>query len=102
MAITPAVAGTYAGTSTDGNSVQFVVGTDTNNGEMAVTAATIFFSAPYANSTYVLDTGWGIGTLADINANNRVTIEVDGGYYAFTIGLHFAEDGQASPERFSR
>ena len=44
--------GTYAGTSADGNTVQFVVGTDPNNGNSAVTGATVFFSAPCANSTF--------------------------------------------------
>jgi hypothetical protein len=88
--------GTYAGTSADGNSVQFVVGTDPNNEGDAVTAFTIFFSAPCANSTYVLNTGWGVGTLNDINANNRVTIAVDGGYYTFSIALHFDIETQTA------
>jgi hypothetical protein len=76
--------------------VQFVVGTDTTTGNQAVTAATIFFTAPCANSTFVLSTGWGVGTLSDINANNRVTINIDGGYYTFTIGLHFDIETQTA------
>jgi hypothetical protein len=99
---TPAMAqqevpsGTYAGTSADGNSVQFVVGTDSNTGLQAVTSELIFFTAPCANSTYVLNTGWGIGTVKDINANDRVTLDIDGGYYTFAIALHFDPETQTA------
>jgi hypothetical protein len=72
------VAGTYAGTATDGNGVKFVVETDTTTGELAVTSASIVFSAPCKNSTYVLNSGWGFATLADINRARRAVIAANG------------------------
>lgn len=88
--------GTYAGTSADGNSVQFVVGTDSTTGFDAVTSELIFFTAPCANSTYVLNTGWGVGTIKDMNGNHRVTLDIDGGYYTFAIALHFDTETQTA------
>lgn len=97
---TPAMAqvpsGTYAGTSADGNTVQFVVGTDSNTGLQEVTSELIFFTAPCANSTYVLNTAWGIGSTKDINDNDRVTLDIDGGYYTFAITLHFDPETQTA------
>jgi hypothetical protein len=94
---TPPAPGTYAGTSADGNNVTFVVGTDTSNGEPAVTSATIFFSAPCTNSTYVLSTGWGFGLVADISKANKVVInDVNGNYYRFDITLDFDSESQSA------
>jgi hypothetical protein len=90
------VAGTYAGTSADGNAVSFVVGTDTNNGELAVTTANISFSAPCKNSTYELNTGWSFGLLADINKARKVFISENGNYFRFKISLDFDSDGQSA------
>jgi hypothetical protein len=89
------VAGTYGGTSADGNGVTFVVGTDPSTGNLAVTSATIFFTAPCKNDTYVLNTGWGFGLTQDIAANGRVTISETGNYYTFYVALDFASDGQS-------
>src|SRR5471032_1019850 len=90
------VAGTYAGTSTDGNAVKFVVGTDSTTGEFAVTSASIVFSAPCKNSTYVLNTGWGFATLADINRARSVVIAAHDNFFRFNIALDFASDGQSA------
>jgi hypothetical protein len=90
------VAGTYAGTSADGNGLTFVVGTDPNTGDLAVTSASIFFSAPCKNSTYVLNTGWGFGLNSDIATNGRVTISSNDNYFTFEIHLDFASDGQSA------
>jgi hypothetical protein len=96
---TPAMAqvpGTYAGTSADGNGVKFVVGTDSTTGELAVTSASIIFSAPCRNSTYVLNTGWGFATVADINRARKVLIAANGNFFRFNIALDFASDGQSA------
>jgi hypothetical protein len=90
------VAGTYSGTSVDGNGLTFVVGTDPNTGDLAVTSATIFFSAPCKGSSYVLNTGWGFGLNSDIAANGKVTITSNGNYYAFDVHLDFSSDGQSA------
>ena len=95
---TPAAAqvvGTYSGTSADGQSLTFVVGTDTTSGEPAVTAATGYFSAPCRGSSYVLETGWGFGTLNDIK-KGKTKISVSGNYFTIAVSLDFASDGQSA------
>jgi hypothetical protein len=95
---TPAIAqveGTYVGTSADGNGLTFIVGTDPNTGDLAVTSASIFFTAPCKNSTYVLNTGWGFGLNSDIKFR-RVAISSNDNYFAFAITLDFASDGQSA------
>jgi hypothetical protein len=95
---TPAIAqveGTYEGTSADGNGLTFVVGTDPNTGDLAVTSASVFFTAPCKNSTYVLNTGWGFGPTSDIK-NRRASIISDDNYFSFKITLDFASDGQSA------
>jgi hypothetical protein len=95
---TPAAAqvpGTYSGTTADGSGLSFVVGTDPNTGSLAVTSASIFFSAPCRGSTYVLNTGWGFG-LADDIANGKVTISQVDNYFHFAITLDFSSDGQSA------
>jgi hypothetical protein len=89
------VAGTYGGTSADGNSLTFVVATDPNTGDLAVTSATIFFTAPCKNSSYVLNTGWGFGLNSDIK-DGKVKITSNDNYFSFHIGLDFASDGQSA------
>ena len=89
------VAGTYSGTSADGQSLTFVVATDPNTGELAVTSAGIYFSAPCRDSTYILNTGWGFGLAADIKKGTVRISEYDN-YYHFAVTLTFASDGQSA------
>jgi len=95
---TPAAAqeaGVYAGTSADGVGIQFTVGTDSGNGDLALTSAGIGFSAPCKNSTYVLNTGWGFGLTADI-VNRKVKYVAIDNYFVFTFSLDFSADGQTA------
>jgi hypothetical protein len=87
--------GTYNGTSADGQSVSFTVGTDPNTSEPEITGATVWFLAPCKNSTYSLGEGEGWGPDADI-ANRKVsaTFSVPGFYNVFS--LKFASDGQTA------
>jgi hypothetical protein len=89
------VAGTYAGTTADGVGLSFVVDTDTGNGDLALTSASIGFSAPCKNSTYVLNTGWGFGLTADI-VHHKVTYEAIDNYFVFDFSLTFSSDGQTA------
>lgn len=89
------VAGTYAGTSADGVGINFTVGTDSSNGDLALTGAGIGFSAPCKNSTYVLNTGWGFGLTADI-VNRKVKYVAIDNYFVFTFNLTFSADGQSA------
>jgi hypothetical protein len=89
------VAGTYAGTTADGVGLSFVVGTDSNNGDLALTSAGINFTAPCKNSTYVLNTGWGFGLTADI-VHHKVSYVAIDNYFVFTFSLDFSSDGQSA------
>jgi hypothetical protein len=89
------VPGTYSGTTADGQSVSFVVATDPNNGEYALTSASINFSAPCKNQDYTLNTGWGFGLEADI-VKRRVVTTQSGNYFYFAINLLFSTDGQSA------
>jgi opacity protein-like surface antigen len=83
------VLGTYTGTSADGNGVSVTVGTDPNNNDLAITGASVGFSAPCKGSTgFVLDTGWGFNPNADI-VNGKVTVNYDFSYLSSTITLTF-------------
>jgi len=95
---TPASAqeiGTYTGTSADGQGLTFEVGTDPNNGDPQLINATIFFSAPCKNNSYVLDTGWGFGLSNDI-VKRKVKFVTSDNYFTFTVDLTFATDGQTA------
>jgi len=85
------VAGTYSGTSADGSGLTFVVGTDSGNGNPAVTNATIFFSAPCKKSSYVLNTGWGFGLTADI-VHHKVKYTAIDNYFVISFSLDFSGD----------
>ncbi len=63
-------AGTYNGTTADGNSVSFAVGTD-GNGNLAITGATIWFLATCAATGDTVNEGWGFGT-DDVITGNKV------------------------------
>jgi len=87
--------GTYSGTSADGQGLSFAVGTDPNNGDPQLINATIFFSAPCKNSTYVLSTGWGFGLSNDI-VRGKVKFVTPDNYFTFTVNLTFSADGQSA------
>ena len=60
-----------------------------------MTSATVFFTAPCKNSTYVLNTGWGFGLTADIK-DHRARISSDDNYFSISASLDFASDGQSA------
>jgi len=93
---TPAVAqqvGTYTGTSADGSSLTFVVGTDPNNGYYQLTSAGIGFSAPCRNHAYVLNSAWGLGLAQDIIDRKTGKFSQTDNYFTFNITLEFSKDG---------
>ncbi len=90
------VAGTYSGTSADGNSVSFVVGSDPSNGDLALTSASIGFSALCSDgSTLNAGIGFGFYPLADI-VNHRTTSRGGGNYNTTDLSLTFSADGQTA------
>ena len=99
-AISPAaaqVAGTYSGTTADGNGVSFTVATDPNTGVLAVTGATVFFSDMCRDGS-TLNTGWGYGLNQDIVAR-KVSNTTAGSYFTITFNLNFAANGQSATGR---
>ena len=90
------VAGTYSGTSADGNGISFTVATDPNTGALAVTGASVGFSAPCKGNVGVtLNTGWGYGLLADIS-NGQVSNVSQSTYFDIAFNLTFSSDGQSA------
>lgn len=88
------VAGTYSGTSLDGNGVNFTVATDPNTGVLAVTGAGIGFST-ICQEGATLNSGWGYGLTQDI-VRGRVTNTSYGPYFTIKFSLQFAADGKSA------
>jgi hypothetical protein len=81
-------AGTYAGTSADGQTVSFVVGLDGNN-VLAVTGASVNFVAPCKGGTApTLYSGWGFGSDSVITAH-KTTMLATGPYFYITANIKF-------------
>lgn len=81
-------AGTYSGASADGQTVSFVVGTDSNN-VLAITGASIDFAAPCKGGTApTLYSGWGFGADAVITNRKAVLVAPDP-YFYITANLKF-------------
>jgi hypothetical protein len=82
-------AGTYSGTSADGQTVSFVVGTD-GDSNLAVTSASIGFAAPCKGGTApTLYSGWGFGTDAVI-VNHKTTMTAPDPYFYIVATLKFS------------
>jgi hypothetical protein len=90
------VAGLYSGTSQDGQSVAFTVGTDPNNGSPALVSAGLNFSAPCKNSKYIFNSAWGFGLNADIASDGSVSFISEDNYFVFNVTLQFSSDGQSA------
>jgi hypothetical protein len=88
------LAGTYSGTSLNGDYVSFTVATDTGTGKLAVMSANISFSALCGNGS-TLNTAWGYGMTQDI-VKHRVKNITAGPYFTITFNLDFAAGGQSA------
>jgi hypothetical protein len=89
------IIGTYTGTTADGNGLTFIVDTDTNTGALALTSASIGFSAPCKGEAFTLNTGWGYGLTSDIVAH-KVSVTTNDNYFYFVYSLKFSTDGQTA------
>ncbi len=87
------VAGTYAGTSADGNGVLFTV-TDDGSGNLSVTSAAVIYSALCSDAS-ILNTGWGYGLNQPI-VNRKVSDSTAGAYFTINFNLTFSNDGQTA------
>jgi hypothetical protein len=88
------VAGVYSGTSMDGNGITLDVSTDTGTGLLAVTGASIGFSALCSDGS-TLNSGWGYGLTQDI-LNRKVKNTTAGYYFTITFDVTFSRDGQSA------
>lgn len=96
-AISPAaaqVAGTYSGTTADGNGVSFTVATDPNTHVLAVTSASVGFS-DICHDGSILGEGWGYGLNQDIVAR-KVTNTTAGAYFTIKFSMTFSVNGQSA------
>ena len=89
------VAGTYSGMAADGSTITYTVSTDTSTGNLALTSASIGYSAPCKGETFTTAGGWGFGLTADI-VKHRVTSDVYGSFFDFLVKLTFAPNGQSA------
>jgi hypothetical protein len=90
------VAGTYSGASMDGSGISYTVATDTSTGNLALTSASIGYTAPCKGSEgYTSVGGWGFGLNNDI-VSHKVTETTYGGYFNFLVSLKFSTDGQSA------
>jgi len=95
VAVHAQTAGYYKGTSADGSGLEFQVATDMATGLLAVTNATVFFSAPCKGVVTTLNTGWGYGLFADIT-NRKVSNSTTTSYFDISFNLVFSADGQTA------
>ncbi len=82
------VAGTYTGSTADGESVSFTVTQDSASGTFSVTGENISFSAPCKNSTTTLNTAWGTGSTVPIT-NHVAKLALQDSYFFFSGTLRF-------------
>lgn len=91
-------AGTYAGTSADGQNISFTVGTDTNTGALMITGFQFGLTANCNPGAFTFNTGWGLGadgTGADI-VGKSVTYHNSYAYVDVIAPIHFGAAGAAS------
>jgi len=87
-------AGTYTGTSADGQFLNFTVGTDTNTNSLAVMEAGINFEAACKGGYPDLIQSWGLGFTEDIT--DRKAVLVFGGQDIYvTANMAFSADGNS-------
>jgi len=89
------VAGTYSGAAADGSPISFAVSTDPNTNVLAVTSASIDFTAVCKKSATTLSSGWGYGLTADITGG-KASNESAYNYFDIAFTIDFAKDGQSA------
>ena len=88
------MAGTYSGTTADGNSVSFTVSTD-GSGVLAVTSALIFFSAQCDFGGPVLNEGEGFGLDAQASGGRASAVFSIPSFYT-DLTFAFSQNGQTA------
>ena len=81
-------AGTYTGTTADGENVSFTVTQDATSGEYSITGENIAFNAPCKNSTITLNTAWGTGYSVPIT-KGVAKLALQDSYFFFSGTLRF-------------
>jgi hypothetical protein len=89
------VAGTYSGTAKDGSNVAFTVTTDAATGKLAVTSASVNFTAPCRGFSYTLYQGEGYGLTADITDGAVSNTTYYPNFYIY-FSLKFAKNGKTA------
>lgn len=82
------MAGTYTGSTADGQSVSFTVTQDSTSGDYSITSENISFSAPCNDGSTTLNTGWGTGSTIPIT-NKVAKLALQDDYFYFSGTLRF-------------
>jgi hypothetical protein len=85
-------AGTYYGTSADGQFLDFTVGTDTNTNSLAVLEAGVNFDAACNGGYPDLIQSWGLGFTQDI-VNRKADVVFDAQDIYVNAAMTFSKDG---------
>ncbi len=85
-------AGTYYGTSANGQFLDFTVGTDTNTNSLAVMGAGINFDAVCSGGNPNMQSSWGLGFTQDIAARKAAVVFGGQDIYV-TANLVFSSNG---------
>jgi hypothetical protein len=85
-------AGTYTGTSADGQYLDFTVGTDTNTNTLAVLGMGVNFDAACSGGNPDLQQSWGLGFTQDI-ASRKAAILFGAQDIYVTANLAFSANG---------
>ncbi len=93
------VVGNYSGATADGNPVYFVVGTDPETGNLAVTGYNFRFSGLCSDGS-TLNNGFGIGGGADI-INKKTSFILAEFLLTNRFNLRFSADGSSATGRMA-
>jgi hypothetical protein len=86
-------AGTYSGTSADGQNVSFVVGTDSNTGKLQITSFNLGITAPCHPGSYTYSTAWGVGGDGKDLTSHSTTYTYSFGYLYLVASMKFTSAG---------
>ena len=82
-------AGTYTGSQANGANLSVTVGTDPNNGSLAITALGVGIIGSCTPGTTTVNTGWGLGLTQDLTGSSaKVTYSFD--YFYTQLTLNFS------------
>ena len=86
-------AGTYEGTSADGQDIKFVVGTDSTSGKLQILSFNFGITAPCYPGTYTFQTAWGFGGNGVDLTTAKTTYTYSFGYVYMIASITYGPGG---------